>query len=167
VHDFALWLERTPPSELIQSSFWLIRLLQATHLLTAAVVSVSGTMLALRVLGRMRADEPFDAVWQRFAPWLEWGLVVMVLTGLLQTLGDPVREFTSTSYWVKLGSLVTALALTAACGQRLRGAPAGARSPAVARLGAAAIVLLWVAIVLLGRMIAYDRAIWGALSLRT
>ena len=166
MHDFAQWLDRTPPSVLIQSSLWFIRLLQAAHLLTAGVVCVSGLMIALRVLGLMRSDEPFDAVWRRFAPWLGGSLAVMITTGVLQTLGDPVREFTSTSYWVKLVSVVTALAITASYGQRLRSAPAGERFPVAAKVGAAALVLLWLAIVLLGRMIAYDRAIWGALSLR-
>ena len=167
MHDFAEWLGRTPPSVWIQSSIWLIRLLQGTHLLAAGVVSVSGLMIALRVLGLMRGDEPFDAVWRRFAPWLRYGLAVMVSTGVLQTLGDPVREFTSTSYWVKIASVVTAIAITVSCGQRLRSTPTAGRFPAAAKLSAAALVLLWLAIVLLGRMIAYDRAIWGALSLRT
>ncbi|HEX5048173.1 MAG TPA: DUF6644 family protein [Gammaproteobacteria bacterium] len=167
MHDFAQWLDRTPPSVLIQSSLGLIRLLQAAHLLTAGVVCVSGLVIALRVLGVARRDEPFDAVWRRFAPWLAGGLAVMATTGLLQTLGDPVREFTSTSYWVKLASVVTAIAITAAFGQRLRVSGGAERFPVAAKLGAAGLVLLWLAIVLLGRMIAYDRAIWGALSLRT
>lgn len=167
MHDFAQWLGRSPPSALIQSSLWLIRLLQGAHLLTAGVACVSGLMIALRVLGLTRRDEPFEAVWRRFAPWLAGSLVVMVATGVLQTLGDPVRELTSTSYWVKLASLVTALTITASYGRRLRTATADERFPLAAKLGAAALVLLWLAIVLLGRMIAYDRAIWGALSLRT
>ena len=59
---FAEWLSGTGPSVAIQSTFWFIRLLQATHLLTAGVVTASGVLLALRVLGRHRADQPFDAV---------------------------------------------------------------------------------------------------------
>jgi hypothetical protein len=35
------------------------------------------------------------------------------------------------------------------------------------KLVAAAMVVFWLAIVLLGRMIGYDLAIWGNLSLRT
>ena len=46
---FAEWLSTTAPSVAIQSRFWFIRLLQATHLLTAGVASVSGLMIALRV----------------------------------------------------------------------------------------------------------------------
>jgi len=167
VRAFAEWLYGTAPSVAIQSTFWFIRLLQATHLLTAGVVSVSGLMLALRALEWQRADQPFEAVWARFAPWLGWGLAVMVSTGIAQTLGDPVRELTSTSYWVKL-----VLVLGCVGGTLLLARPACRASPATGSSSAAksiavALILFWLAIVLLGRMIAYDRAIWGSLSLRT
>ena len=109
---FAEWLYGTAPSVAVHSTVWLIRLLQATHLLTAGVVAGSGVMIALRAMGWHRADEPFEAVWQRFAPWLAWGLAVMVATGIAQTLGDPVREFTATSYWVKLVLLLGCVAGT-------------------------------------------------------
>lgn len=163
---FAEWLSGTGPSVAIQSTFWFIRLLQATHLLAAGVVTASGVLVALRVLGWHRADQPFAAVWRRFAPWLAWGGAVMIATGISQTLGDPVRAFTATSYWVKmvlvLGSVTGTLRL-ARTGQRL--APA-AGFPFAARVMAAGLVLCWLALPLLGRMIAYDRAVWGSLSLR-
>jgi hypothetical protein len=168
VRDFADWLHLTAPSVAIQSTFWFIRLLQAAHLITAGVVAGSGVALALRVLGRQRADVPFDAVWRRFAPWLVGGLAVMLVTGALQTLGDPVREFTATSYWVKLALLGAAAAgtLWLVQGARRSSAPAEEFSFA-AKLVAVAVILFWLALPWLGRMIAYDRALWGSLSLRT
>jgi hypothetical protein len=169
VQAFAEWLSGTAPSVAIQSTAWLVRLLQATHLLTAGVVVVSGLMIALRVLGWQRPDVPFEAVWTRFAPWLALGLAVMLSTGIAQTLGDPVREFTATSYWVKLTLVASCAAgtlLLARAGRAAGGAPAAARFSFAAKLAAAALILFWLAIPLLGRMIAYDRAIWGGLSLR-
>lgn len=163
---FAEWLSGTAPSVAIQSTFWLIRLLQATHLLTAGVASVAGLMIALRALGWHRADEPFDAVWRRFAPWLAASMAVMVSTGIAQTLGDPVREFTATSYWVKVALVLAAVVGTLSLARTARRAPATAGLPAPAKLVAAALILSWLAIVLLGRMIGYDLAIWGGLSLR-
>src|SRR5688572_27283994 len=62
VRVFAEWLYGTAPSVAIHSTFWLIRVLQATHLLTAGVVAGSGVMIALRALGWRRADEPFATV---------------------------------------------------------------------------------------------------------
>ena len=163
---FAEWLSGTAPTVAIQSTFWFIRLLQATHLLTAGVVAVSGLMIALRALGWQRVDQPFEAVWQRFAPWLAFGLAVMVSTGIAQTLGDPVRELTSTSYWVKLALVLCCAAGTLLLGRHARRAPQTGHSWAPTFM-AAGLIVCWLAIVLLGRLIAYDRAIWGSLSLRT
>ena len=167
VRAFAEWLYGTSPSVAIQSTLWFIRVLQATHLLTAGIVVASGVMIALRTLGWRRADEPFAAVWARFAPWLAGGLIVMVATGLAQTLGDPVREFTATSYWVKLTLLLAAVAGTLALARTARRTRSAAGFSLSVRLVAAALIVVWLALPLLGRMIGYDLAIWGSWSLRT
>lgn len=165
MHAFADWLSGTAPSVAIQSNFWFIRLLQATHLLAAGIVTAAGVLIALRTLGWHRSEQPFEAVWRRFAPWLYGGLGVMVTTGVAQTLGDPVREFTSTSYWVKLTLLLGAFTGTLMLGRAARRTTPRPFTFAV-RLMAVWLVLTWLAIPLLGRMIAYDRAIWGSLSMR-
>ncbi len=118
MHDFAQWLRHTAVSEAIWSSLWLIRLMQATHLLVAGVVSVSGLVIALRALGVAFADEPFDAVWQRFAPWLGWSFAIMLVTGIGQTLGDPVREFTATSWWLKMALILWCVFVTLLAGAK-------------------------------------------------
>jgi putative copper export protein len=167
VRMFAEWLYGTAPSVAIHSTVWLIRLLQAVHLVTAGVVAGSGVMIALRALRWQRADEPFEAVWKRFAPWLASGLAVMAVTGLAQTLGDPVREFTATSYWVKLALLLGCVAGTLVLARAARRTPSKTELPLAAKVIAAGLIVSWLAIVLLGRMIGYDLAIWGSLSLRT
>ncbi len=164
---FAEWLYGTTPSVAIHSTLWLIRLLQATHLLTAGVAAGSGVMIALRAVGWLRTDEPFETVWRRFAPWLISSLAVMVATGVAQTLGDPVREFTATSYWVKLLLLLGCVAGTLSLVRIARRAAPTSDFSAAAKLIAAGLILSWLAMVLLGRMIGYDLAIWGSLSLRT
>jgi putative copper export protein len=166
VRAFAEWLYETTPSAAIHATLWLIRLLQATHLLTAGVAVGSGVMISLRALGWHRADEPFEAVVRRFAPWLTASLAVMIATGVAQTLGDPVRELTATSYWVKLTLLLGCVIgtwLLARAARRSR--PATTLSPAV-KVVAVALILGWLALPVLGRMIGYDVAIWGSLSLR-
>jgi putative copper export protein len=167
VRAFAEWLYGTAPSVAIHSTVWLVRLLQAVHLLTAGVVLGSGVMIALRAVGWQRADEPFATVWKRFAPWLASSLAVMVATGIAQTLGDPVREFTATSYWVKLALLLGCVAGTLLLNRAARRAPAATDFSSTAKLVAGGLILSWLAIALLGRMIGYDLAIWGSWSLRT
>ena len=117
-------------------------------------------------LGWQRADQPFETVWNRFAPWLAASLAVMAATGIAQTLGDPVREFTATSYWLKLALLVCCALGTLLLNRAARRMPRTEFS-FPAKVAAAALLLCWLALPLLGRMIGYDLAIFGSLSLRT
>lgn len=160
--ELAERLQATPVSVTIQSVKWLVPLLQSIHILTIGVVFVSSLMIALRVLGRMRADEPFTAVWARFAPWMWGGLIVMALTGLILVVGEPVREVTALSFWLKMGLVVVAATSTALLGRSLGTA---VEFSTAAKTGAVALIVVWLAIIFLGRAIAYDTEVWGSLSL--
>lgn len=163
VLEFAQWLQSTPLSVGIQSTSWAVPLLQSIHIVTLGVVFVSSLVIALRVLGVMRTDEPFAAVWRQFSVWLWGGLAVMTATGLILVIGEPVREATSLSFWLKMTLLVIAAASTALLGRSLaRAGDTGFGTGA--RTGAVALIVLWIAIIFLGRAIAYDVEVWGSLS---
>jgi hypothetical protein len=208
--DLGTALETSALSQGIKDVTWIIPLLQSIHIVTIGVVFVSSLMIAMRVLGRIRADEPFTAVWARFAPWMWYGLVVMLVTGVFLVIGEPVREFTALSFWLKMTLLAIAVITTFVFGRTLapRGGAAGAGSSGAVRAGAAAayagasgaagapgasagtvdsvadasgiasaefspgakavavgLMLVWLAIIFLGRAIAYDVEVWGSLSL--
>ena len=48
-------------------------------------------------MGRARIEVSIVDVWQRFAPFLGWGIVVMVLTGVLLTIPNRVSELMTMS----------------------------------------------------------------------
>ncbi len=97
------------------------------------VVFVSILVVALRVLGRMRAEEPLVRVWNRFAPFLWTGIVLMAITGLLLTIAEPVREFMTLSFRVKMVLLVVCISSAALFGRSVRKAarvaPAAGHGP--------------------------------------
>ncbi len=167
MHSFPQWLEATSLSHTVKTVTWVIPLLQSIHIAMIGVVFVSTLMIALRVLGRMRADEPFEAVWRRFAPWMWTGLCLMALTGLTLVIGEPVREFTALSFWIKMCLLVLGVTSTVLYGRSLRRATtvAPVQFSASAKLASVFIVVLWLTVIFLGRAIAYDREVWGSLSL--
>jgi len=221
VNELGTSLETSALSQAIKDATWVIPLLQSIHIVTIGVVFVSSLMIALRVLGRMRADEPFAVVWARFAPWMWYGLGVMVVTGVFLVIGEPVREFTAFSFWLKMTLLAIAVVTTFVFGRTFAprggaasaaagvasgagagvaaGAGAGAlyagasgAAPVTGRSGAAVaagvsvadpagaaatefspgakavavgIIVVWLAIIFLGRAIAYDVEVWGSLSL--
>jgi hypothetical protein len=90
----------------------------------------------------------------------------MVATGIAQTLGDPVREFTATSYWVKLALLLGSVLGTLLLARVARRSRATTEFSSAMKLIALGLIVCWLALPPLGRMIGYDLAIWGSLSLR-
>lgn len=174
MHSFAEWLQTTAVSLTIQSVTWIIPLLQSIHILMIGVVFISSLMISLRVLGRLRVNEPFAAVWHRFAPWMWGGLVVMLVTGLPLIIGEPEREFGALSFWLKMSLILIGAVTTAVFGRTLRHAGAasgpttttgGPEFSAASKAVAIATIVVWVAIIFLGRAIAYDVEIWGSWSL--
>lgn len=170
--EFAEWLGSTPLSVAIQSRLWLTPLLQTIHITMIGIVFVSMLNVTLRVLGYLRADEPLVAVWRRFAPWFWWALAVMAATGLVLAIGEPVRQVTALSFWLKMSLLAIGVtsalvfgravraAATANAANAANAADADRVASAGARVVAVATILLWVAIIFLGRWIAYDVEIW-------
>jgi hypothetical protein len=164
--EFATWLQATSFSVTIQSVGWVVPFLQSVHILGIGVVFVSVLMVALRVLGRVRMEQSLAEVWARFAPFLWWGLAVMALTGMLLTISEPIREFMTLSFRLKLLLLLVGIVSAAQFGRRVRRvAGAGANQvPPGLRIAAIATIALWLAIIFLGRAIAYDDVIWGSWS---
>jgi hypothetical protein len=123
------------------------------------VVFGSGLMISLRLLGVGASGRTVSRLASTLLPWMWWSLIVLLLTGLLQLVAEPVRELVTTAFWLKMGMLVCVLALNVWFGRTVRARAATWDSaptrPASARLFAVASLLLWVAIVFCGRLIAY------------
>lgn len=153
--ELARWLGSTPLSAGIVSVRWLPQVLLTLHMLTVGVVFGAVLMLVLRLHARARADEPFEQTWRRLAPWFWRALLVMLLTGILLFICEPLREVSALSFWLKM-----LLIITGAFGMhRLRRPDA---TPQAAKL----VLAVWIAVILLARAIGYDLTLWGALSLK-
>jgi uncharacterized membrane protein SirB2 len=124
--EFAEWLGSTPLSVAIQSRLWLTPLLQTIHITMIGIVFVSMLSVALRVLGKMRTDEPLAETWHRFAPWFWAALGVMAGTGLVLAVGEPVRQVTALSFWLKMSLLAIGIASALYFGRTVSQAAAGA-----------------------------------------
>jgi hypothetical protein len=170
MYDFAQWLETTRLSVTIQSVEWIIPLTQSIHIIMIGIAFVSILVIAMRVLGWMRTDQPIADVVARFWRWIWASLAVLTITGLVLIIGEPVRELMSLSFWLKMGLLALGVAGALAFGRAVaRGTlPQRGQAPEFSvgmRSAAVATVVLWLAIIFLGRAIAYDIEVWGALSL--
>jgi hypothetical protein len=174
VRAFALWLSTTSPSVFIQEhNAWTIPAIQSVHIVGIALVMGSVLMLNLRVLGLAWTDQTLRQTTSRFGPWLTGSLWLLLATGGLMVVGEPVRELVTLSFWLKMALVVvgTLMAVTfhrSLQRQERRWEEAEEEAEEEARLRAPSTkalavltLLIWAAIIVLGRLIAYDH-VWGA-----
>jgi hypothetical protein len=156
---FASWLATTPVSKLFQDVLWIIPLSQCIHIVCISVLFASALAINLRLLNITLLDRGVADLSRSLLPWIWGSLVVLVVTGCVQAVAEPVREFQSPFFWAKMTLLALVIMLTAGFARSVRAnaerwgstdtRPSGARAFAVASS------VLWVSIIVAGRLIAY------------
>ena len=124
-------------------------------------------MIYLRILGWAGMDQTLRQTTMRFGPWLTGGLCLMLVTGILMVIGEPVRELVTFSFWLKMFLVAVSTLIAAAFQITLRKHERLWEETLVNRKSikglAIAAFLIWVCIIILGRLIAYDH-VWGPWS---
>lgn len=163
--SFAEWLATTPPSVFLQNhNSWAIPAIQSIHIVGIAIVLGSVFMICLRLTGWAGMDQTVSQTVHRFGPWLTGSLWLMLATGLLMVVGEPVRELITFSFWLKmvlvaLATLIAVVFLRAVRKHEQRWEP----TPGMVKWLAMCSFLIWMFIIVLGRLIAYDH-VWGSWS---
>jgi hypothetical protein len=168
LNDFAVWLSTTLPSVFLQThEAWMIPVIQSLHIIGIGLAVGSALMMTLRVLGWLGTDQTVPATQARFGPWLTGALCLLLASGGLLVVAEPVRELVTLSFWLKMAFVATLTALAVSFQRSVRRHEQRwegtlARRPGV-RLAAILVFVVLGCIILLGRLIAYDH-IWGHLS---
>ncbi|MBN8830922.1 MAG: hypothetical protein J0G94_09905 [Sphingomonadales bacterium] len=150
------WLEGTGLHQTMQTVEWAVPAVQTIHILAIAAVFASSLALSLRVFHLAGSDWSAAQWGARLNGWVVWGLVVLLLSGALMICGEPGRSLNNALFQTKMILLVVALALFFALARGVR-ALVRPEQPALGsvRLLAGLLILVWLAIIVCGRWIAY------------
>jgi len=169
VNDFAQWLATTDISLAIQTRSWVIPTVQSIHIVCIGIVLASVFMIDLRIFGLAGRDQTLKQTTRRFSPWLWGSLVVLLVTGALMVVGEPVRELMSFSFWLKMSLLVLGILIAVVFQLALKRNERDWEHAIVNRWTTKSLavltLLVWCSIIVLGRLIAYDH-VWGSWSLK-
>lgn len=167
MNQFAEWLSQTSLSQAIQIHEWVIPTIQSIHIAAIGVVMGSVFMIDLRILGWAGRDQTVSQTVARFGPWLWWGLALLLVTGAGMIVGEPARELLALSFWLKMGLLLiatgVALIFHRSVKRRALQWEISLTDRGSIRALAVVTLLVWVGVVVLGRLIAYDY-VWGTWS---
>jgi hypothetical protein len=166
--NFAEWLSATFPSVYLQThEAWALPVIQSLHITGIGIAVGSALMMTLRLLGWLNTDQTLLESQQRFGPWLTGALYLLLASGALLILAEPIRELITFSFWLKMACVAAMVVIFAAFqasvrahGQQWQQTLSKRHS---IRLAAMLTFVLWGCIIVLGRLIAYDH-IWGHLS---
>lgn len=166
--EFLIGLGQSPLSLAMATSPWVVPTMQSIHIMSIAVIFISVLVTALRVMGLAWGGASIRTTADRFAPWAWTALIVLAATGIILILAEPLREIVAISFWVKMCLLVVAITISVRFLRDVRSNPVHAIADTpidpVARRNAIVTICIWVAIIFMGRFIAYDPLVWGSLS---
>jgi hypothetical protein len=155
---FSVWLADTPLSTAINQNSWATPITESVHILAIAAAFGAAMMINLRILGVAGRRQSMLQVEERFAPWIWWSLAFLVLSGVIFVIAEPAREILSGWFWTKMGLIVLAALANLWFQSSVRnGSPLWepGHETAAMRIGAGALIALWLVIIVFGRLIAY------------
>jgi len=157
--EFSLWVSDWPFALWLQSHFYAIPGFQTVHILSIAMLFGSTLMLNLRILGVSGKDQSLAVAFRRYQPWIWGALVSLVASGIVLLISEPVRNMVNSVFWLKMSALLVTVVVSLWFHRAVRArmdqwdvSPAGHAS---IRVGAVALIILWLVVMVGGRWIAY------------
>jgi len=157
--DVLIWLEGTSLATLIQESRYGFPIVVAAHILGLALSVGTLLWVDLRLLGLTLRRLSVSHVYRSLAPWFLIGFAVMFVSGLTLFTAYATLAYGNFYFRLKMVALVlagaNALVFHFVTQRNSAEWDAAPRPPASARLAGAASIVLWIAVMLAGRMMSY------------
>jgi hypothetical protein len=153
---FFEWVSTTAVSQAISTSPWAFAAIESVHLLALAVIGGAVLMLDLRLLGLGLRDQPVNRVARDAQPWFVGSLIVMLVTGVLLFASEPTKCYFSTSFWVKMSSLLLAMIFAFTVRRRVALEDEGRVRPIWLKVVAVVSLTLWFGVGAGGRWIGFS-----------
>lgn len=157
--DFAFWLMETPLSLFMVENFWMVPIAQVIHIIAIAVTFASLLMFTLRLRGTAGMSLSISDNADRYIPWLWWGLLGILLSGVLMATAEPIRNMVNAVFWIKMIAIVVAVLVTLGFQKSVKAKAiaggAGYEATGGAKATGVFLIILWCFIMMCGRWIAY------------
>jgi hypothetical protein len=160
VRELCEWIAATQVGRGILESNLAFPIIEGIHLIGIGASVGVLCWLDLRLLGLVFTSQPVSKVWKQVMPLAFWGFAVVFATGGLLFWAEAVRAYDSVHFWIKIGLLVLA-GLNAAYFEFVTHPGIAAWDndripPLHARLAGLASLVLWTAVIITGRTMAYS-----------
>ena len=160
IRDLCEWIAATYVGRGILESVYLFPIVEGLHLMGIALSVGVLCWLDFRLIGIAFTNQPVSKVWKQVMPVAAVGFTLMFVTGGLLFWAEAVTAYNSVHFWVKLGLILLA-GLNALYFERvthhgIAAWDAAPVPPLKARIAGFASLILWTAVIITGRTMAYS-----------
>ena len=158
--DFVIWLSETKWSIAIHESLYLYPWIESTHVLSICLFFGTLLFVDLRLTGRVFSNLSIAEMNRRVLPLTLFGFSVMFITGMLLFYAIPVRNYQNIFFRIKILLIIIAginalffhrrMSKEAKVWDKDSFIPKSMKNSAITSL------VLWSAVIITGRMIAYN-----------
>ena len=160
VRELCEWIAGTYVGRGILESVLLFPIIEGFHLMGIALSVGVLCWFDLRLIGLAFTDQPVSKVWKQILPVASVGFVLMFITGGLLFWAEAITAYDSVHFWIKLGLILLA-GVNAVYFETVtrRGIAEWDKAPVPplrARIAGLASLILWTAVIITGRTMAYS-----------
>jgi len=154
-----LWLSQAPASALMRDSAWAFPVATINHLIGLVLLIGMRLPLDLRLMGWAFDGLSISQLARRTAPFALIGGIVTIASGMAMYSADPARMASNPAFAFKIAALAAALLnawwFHAVIARRISEWDTADVPPVFARASGYASLLLWIALIIAGRLIAF------------
>jgi len=160
IRNLCQWIAETSIGRGILESALIFPIVEGFHLIGIALSVGVLCWLDLRLIGLVFTDQPVSKVWKQVVPVAGVGFGLMFVTGGLLFWAEAITAYDSVHFWIKLGLILLA-GINAAYFEFITHPGIAAWDndripPLSARIAGVASLILWTAVIITGRTMAYS-----------
>jgi len=157
--SFCEWLGQTSWSRVLREAPYPFPVLIIIHIVTIALFGGIVVLSNLRVLGLAMRSVPVSQVIGQFRPWKWTAFGILLVSGTLLAMSDPLEYYGNIMFWISLALLaiagVNAMIFRFGVYRSVAAWDDARETPPGARRWAGVSLILWITLVFVGRAIAF------------
>lgn len=151
---FFEWLEASAVGTALAQSIWSFAVIEAIHLVGLCLLGGALLIVDLRLLGTGLKGQAISRLGAYAHRWLVWATALMLVTGTLLWISEPIKLYYNDSFWWKVRALPFALLFTFTIRRRV--VRSATEATARTRLVGVISLALWFTVAAAGRWIGFS-----------
>lgn len=108
-YPFFEWHDTSWLGQTVSGSVWLFPAIETVHILAMAIMFGGLLVINLRMLGLGIRSQPVNALATTLMPFVNWGLIVMLISGYGMFASEAIKCFSNDGFKFKMASLAAVL----------------------------------------------------------